>query len=85
MASPFDLIDISDPCALAPILRKLVLELASGAAVARARLGDDDIEFSRGDLGRLERMAAQAEDQCAALSGKRPWRRRALRAGFRGL
>lgn len=82
MPSPFDGIDIEDPCAVWPILHKAHLNLLAGKTYTRVRIGQDDVSFGKTDIAALERKVNELKSACeASQSGRR--RRRAFTAGFR--
>lgn len=83
MASPFDGIDLDDPCAVWPVLRKAYLELLAGRRVSRVRIGVDDVTFSAGDLNAVERTMNALKAECEARTSGVTHRRRAFSAGFR--
>lgn len=78
--SIFDGIDMSNPCAVWPVMQAALDRLLVGEGVVRARFGEDDVEFSRGNITALERRIADLKAECAAKSGK--VRRHAIRGGF---
>lgn len=78
--SIFDGIDMSDPCTVWPKMQKALDLLLVGEGVVRAHFGDDDVEFSRGNIAALQRRIADLKAECAAKSGR--VRRHAIRGGF---
>lgn len=78
--SIFDGIDMSDPCAVWPIMQKALDLLLVGEGVVRARFGEDDVEFGRGSIAALQRRIADLKAECDAKSGR--VRRHAIRGGF---
>lgn len=78
--SIFDGIDMSDPCAVWPVMQSALDKLLVGEGVVRARFGEDDVEFARGNIAALTRRIADLKAECAAKSGK--VRRHAIRGGF---
>jgi hypothetical protein len=84
MASAFDGIDTSDPCAVWPILNNAYLKLLAGESVTRVMFGPQDVMFQRTDMSELRRARDELKAQCeAAQSGKPRVRRRAFSSGFR--
>lgn len=82
MASIFDGIDMSDPCALWPKLQEVYDRLLAGEQVVEARFGTDQKRWQPTDMKALERRIGMLQEQCRLKSGQRP-RRHAIRAGFR--
>jgi hypothetical protein len=80
-ASIFEGIDTSDPCAVWPVMQRALDRLLVGESVARARFGDDDVEFGRGSITVLERRIAELKAACEARTTGRV-RRHAIRGGF---
>jgi len=72
-----------DHCAKADELRQKREEIISGESMVRGKFGEDDIQFARADLPRLDRLIAYHESKCAEQSGKPRIRRRAITAGFK--
>lgn len=64
-------VDVDDPCAVASALRKAELMIVSGGGIIRARFGEDDVQFSTGNMSRLRDLIALYEGRCAAKSGER--------------
>ena len=84
MASPFDGVDLTDACAVWPILDKAYLELVAGKSVSRVMFGQQDVMFHRGDLIELRRIRDEKKAECeAANAGRSRPRRRAFRGAFR--
>lgn len=80
--SVFDGVDMTDPCAVWPVLQSTLDRLLAGEMVTRARFGDDDVEFNRGSIGALQSRIRELKSECEAKTSGRP-RRFAIRAGFR--
>lgn len=81
-ASIFDDIDVSDPCAVYPVLEAALNRLLVGEEVTRARFGDDDVTFGKANISALQARIRGLKAQCDAGRGIR--RRHAIRAGFIG-
>lgn len=80
--SIFDGIDMTDPCAVWPVLQQALDRLLAGEMVTRARFGEDDIEFNRGSISAMQSRIRELKAECQAkTSGRRA--RFAIRAGFR--
>lgn len=73
-------IDMSNPCAVWPVMQAALDKLLVGESVVRGKFGDDDVEFGRSNIAALQRRIADLKAECAAKSGK--VRRHAIRAGF---
>ncbi|WP_037373560.1 gpW family head-tail joining protein [Sediminimonas qiaohouensis] len=67
---------MEDPCQEAIDLRKIKRDLVTGREVSSTRFGEDEVRFTKADLGRLDAMIADADRQCAIQSGERPKRTR---------
>ena len=80
MASIFEGIDQTDPCALWPVLQSAADRLLAGEMVTRARFGDEEHEYQRGDLAALQARIRELRAECDRLQGARP-RRRAFTFG----
>jgi hypothetical protein len=78
--SIFDGIDMSNPCAVWPVMQAALDHLLVGEGIVRARFGEDDVEFGRSNIAALQRRIADLKAECAARSGR--VRRHAIRAGF---
>lgn len=78
--SIFDGIDMTNPCAVWPVMQAALDRLLIGESVVRARFGEDDVEFGRASIAALQRRIADLKAECAAKSGK--VRRHAIRGGF---
>lgn len=78
--SIFDGIDMTDPCAVWPILDRVLLELLAGERATRARFGEDDVEFQKGDVAELRKRINELKAECDAKNGR--VRRHAIRGGF---
>ena len=78
--SIFDGIDMNDPCAVWPVMQAALDRLLVGETEVRARFGNDDVEFGRGNIDALQRRVADLKAACEAKSGK--VRRHAIRGGF---
>lgn len=79
--SIFDGIEMTDPCAVWPKLEAALNRLVVGENKIRARFGEDEVEFGRGDIAALERRIATLKAECQAkMSGR--VRRHAIRGGF---
>lgn len=75
---------VTDPCVRADELRAVREKLIMGQGVAQADTGDGSVSYTKADLPRLDRLIAEYDDQCAALNGTKPVRRRhAMGARFR--
>ncbi|WP_421998194.1 hypothetical protein [Roseovarius confluentis] len=73
-----------DPCQEAIELRQIKRDLVTGSAASVTRFGEDEVRYTKADLGRLDAMIAQADRECAVQNGERPKRRRfAMGARFR--
>ena len=80
--SIFKDIDMSDPCAVWPVLEKAYLQMMTGEQVVRARFGNDETTFSAGSSLQLKQKIAELKAACQAKqTGRRA--RRAFKAGFR--
>ncbi len=79
--SVFAGIDMSDPCALWPAMQKALDRLLVGEGTVRARFGQDEVEFGRGNIAALQKRIADLKAECLAKSGGRV-RRHAIRGGF---
>ena len=75
MSSIFDGIDMSDPCAVWPKLQEVLDRLVAGEMVSRARFGDDEREWQRGNIPELRRRINELKAECARKTGARPTRR----------
>lgn len=84
-----------DWCARAIMFRDAYDSLVMGKSKARVRFGDDEVQYSRADISRLEQLMREAERNCALASGQLDSngnlitggvrvRRHAIRAGFKG-
>lgn len=82
MASIFDGIDMSDPCAVWPKLQEVAYRMMAGENVAAVQFRDREVRFNRSDLGVIEQQIAKLQSECEAKQG-RPRKRFAIRAGFR--
>lgn len=52
----------------------------TGKAVKSARFGEDEVQYFKADLSRLDRLIEEAARKCALASGAKPTpRRRAIR------
>lgn len=60
-----------DWCARAEELRTARDSLITGKGVSSVRSGNDQVDYSRADLPRLDRLIAEAEGKCAEASGQR--------------
>lgn len=78
--SIFDGIDMSDPCAVWPVMQKALDQLLVGESIVRARFGQDDVEFGRSNITALQRRIADLKAECLAKQGK--VRRHAIRGAF---
>lgn len=78
--SIFDGIDMSEPCAVWPVMQAALDRLLVGGTEVRARFGEDEIEFGRGNIAELKRRVADLKAECEAKSGR--VRRHAIRGGF---
>jgi hypothetical protein len=78
--SIFDDIDMSDPCAIWPVMQAALDRLLVGESVVRAKFGSDEVEFGRGSIAALQRRIADLKAECAARTGR--VRRHAIRGGF---
>lgn len=74
-------IDMTDPCAVWPVMQAALDRLLVGESVVRAKFGDDDVEFGRGSIAALERRIAELKAECVAKTTGRV-RRHAIRGGF---
>lgn len=70
------LIDLDDPCAAVKELRKIRLLIAAGGVPETVRFGDDEVRYSKANLGLLDREIARLEVACEAASNIQPTRRR---------
>jgi hypothetical protein len=75
MSSIFDGIDMSDPCALLPKFQELHDRLIAGENVVKARFGDDEKEWQRGDVSAIAKRIRELKNECALRQGRRPARR----------
>mgnify|MGYP001011505833 CR=1 FL=1 len=80
VGSIFDGIDMTDPCAVWPVMQAALDRLLVGETEVRARFGEDEVEFGRGNVAALQRRIADLKAECAAKSGR--VRRHAIRCGF---
>ena len=78
--SIFDGIDMSNPCAVWPVMQAALDRLLVGEGAVRAKFGADEVEFGRGSIAALQRRIADLKAECAAKGGR--VRRHAIRAGF---
>ena len=84
MASPFDGLDLTDACAVWPVLEKAYLELVAGKSVTRVMFGQQDVMFAQGNIQELRRLRDEKKAECqAAQAGVTKPRRRAFRGAFR--
>ncbi|PTW53911.1 hypothetical protein C8N35_11531 [Breoghania corrubedonensis] len=74
-----DVLDTSDPCAVAERLRSIRLTIVAGGQAERVRFGEEEVEYSRANLTLLEREIAKFEDACILKNGGRVKRRRYAR------
>ena len=65
------LVDFDDPCAMARALRKMEIKIVSGAGVVRTKFGNDDVQWSNGNIAGLRNLIDDFERKCAAKSGTR--------------
>ncbi|MGY6705915.1 hypothetical protein [Roseinatronobacter sp.] len=73
-----------DPCIEAAELRKIRRDLVTGEKATSTRFGEDEVRFTKADLGRLDGLIAEADKKCAMLEGRAPKRTRyAMGARFR--
>lgn len=79
-SSIFDGIDMSNPCAVWPVMQAALDWLLVGEGAVHAKFGADEVEFGRGRIAALQRRIADLKAECAARSGR--MRRHAIRAGF---
>lgn len=82
MASVFDGIDMSDPCAVAKILEETLYRLLAGESVVRSKFGDEEVQFSPADTKALEMKIADLKARCLAKNTGRTTRRRSIRCGW---
>lgn len=82
MASIFDGIDMSDPCAVWPKLQEVLDRLLAGEMSVMARFGQDERRWQGSDVRALTARIAQLKSDCAAKQTGSPGRR-VFRAGFR--
>ncbi|WP_319568368.1 hypothetical protein [Cohaesibacter marisflavi] len=75
MSSIFDGIDMSDPCAVWPKLQQVCDRLLAGEMVVKARFGDDEREWQRGNLSELRKRIIELKAECARKNGAPPVRR----------
>ena len=64
-------VDFDHPCEMARALRKIEIKIVSGAGVVRTKFGNDDVQWSNGNIARLRELIGDFERKCAALSGTR--------------
>lgn len=64
-------VDFDSPCEVARALRKVELQVTTTGAVVRTKFGDDDVQWSQANLGRLRDLIDDYERKCAAASGTR--------------
>lgn len=64
-------VDFDKPCDIARALRKAELKIAAGGGVVRTRFGEDEVQWSQTNAGRLRDLIADYERRCAASSGTR--------------
>lgn len=81
MASVFDGIDMSDPCAVWPIMQKALDRLLVGENVVRSRFGEDEVQFSTTNIAALKTRIAELKAECRAKKSRRP-RRHAITTGW---
>jgi hypothetical protein len=81
MASAFDGIDTSNPCAVLPVLRSALYRMAAGESEVRVKYEEFDTTVQAVALPELRRLVNDLEQRCARLSGGRR-RRFAMRAGY---
>jgi hypothetical protein len=65
-----------DPCIEAAELKKIRRDLITGEKASTVRFGEDEVRFTKADIGRLDSLIAEAEKQCAILDGRKPKRTR---------
>ena len=82
MASLFDGIDMSDPCALWPKMQNALDRLLIGEKVVRSRFGEDEVQFTAINIASLRARIAELKAQCMAKQTRRP-RRHAISTGWR--
>lgn len=80
MASIFDGIDTTNPCAVWPVLQQALYKLAAGETEVRVRHEDFDVAVQPANQKELERLISRLQADCERKSGKR--RRFAMRGGF---
>jgi len=78
--SIFDGIDMTDPCAVWPVMQAALDKMLAGENEVRARFGSDEVEFGRSNIPALQRRIADLKAECLGKSGK--VRRHAIRGGF---
>ncbi len=82
MADPFDGVDLSDPCAVLPIVRKAYYTLLTGNSTTSVTFGDRHMTKTPSDLAALREEIRRLEIQCAQAQGEAP-RRYAIKLGSR--
>lgn len=80
MASIFEGIDMSDPCAVYPKLEEVLTRVVAGEGIVKIEFDEDVVEYNRTNIAELRRRINELKGQCAARSGASS--RRALRAKF---
>lgn len=67
-----EVVEMSDPCALAEALRRRILEITTGQLNSEVRHGDTAVRkaWSSAELGELRKLLARAEAECARKQGK---------------
>lgn len=66
-----DIVDLSQPCDVAAALRKVELAIVSGGKAETVSFGDDQVTFTRANLGRLATLIRTYEEKCQQANGGR--------------
>lgn len=64
-------VDMDDPCVMATELRKIELQVVTGAGVVMTRFGDDEVRWSNANLDRLRDLIGDYERRCNLKNGIR--------------
>ncbi len=73
------IIDTSDPCAVAQKLQAIRLTIIAGGQAERVRFGEEEVTYSSANIALLEREIAKFENACVLKNGGVPKRRRYAR------
>lgn len=73
--SIFDGVDTADPCEVWPVLQNVLDRLLAGEMVIRGQFEDDEVEYQRVDVPRIQQRIRELKAECAAKNGAAPARR----------